>query len=54
MTSSQRQPRPVPATGGVRLVTTTDLRKLHRLLTAVLGMELVDLSLNLYRMLFGS
>lgn len=40
-------------TGGMRVVATADLKKLHRLLLAVVGMEVVDLLFNLWRLRHG-
>lgn len=51
MTSSQRRP-PARVSRGLRVVETTDLRKLHLLLLAVIAMEAVDLSITLWRLIF--
>lgn len=40
---------PAPVSRGVRVVATADLRRLHWLLLAILGMETVDLTINLTR-----
>jgi hypothetical protein len=41
---------PVPMTRGVRVVASADLRRMHLLLLAVLGMEVIDLTINLIRL----
>lgn len=42
-----------PRTGSVRVVRSADLRQLHRLLMVVVAMEVVDLTLNLWRLRRG-
>lgn len=48
--SSSSRP-PVPMTRGVRVVATSDLKRLHMLMLAILLMEAIDLSINVMRVL---
>ena len=50
MTRSPNRRPELPRTSSLRVIPAADLRRLHRLLLVVCAMEVVDLSLSLWKL----